>query len=169
MRQAGGSIESYYNSLQGLWREIDFRRPNPMVCTGDIQKWNSLLQEDRVYIFLDGLDDRLDKIRSDVLRLQPFPTIEQAYAYVPKEDNRQAVMLAGTETTPGAVLASKGIKVGQPPVLQINKSGSIPSNGGKANASTKTKGTEGGGSGCTYCGNPKHTRETCFKLHGYPE
>lgn len=24
MRQAGGSIEEYYNGLQGLWREIDF-------------------------------------------------------------------------------------------------------------------------------------------------
>lgn len=26
-----------------------------------------------------------------------------------------------------------------------------------------------GGSGCTHCGNPKHTRDTCFKLHDYPE
>ena len=27
--------------------------------------------------------------------------------------------------------------------------------------------TEGGG--CTHFGNVKHTRETCFKLHGYPD
>ncbi|CAL2259463.1 unnamed protein product [Prunus armeniaca] len=25
------------------------------------------------------------------------------------------------------------------------------------------------GSGCTHCGNPKHTRNTCFKLNGYPD
>ena len=62
MKQAGGSIEKYYNDLQGLWREIDFRCPNQMKCAGDIQKYNSILQEDRVYVFLDGLDDRLDKI-----------------------------------------------------------------------------------------------------------
>ena len=61
MKQAGGSIEKYYNDLQGLWREIDFRRPNPMECAIDIQKYNSILQEDWVYTFLDGLDDRLDK------------------------------------------------------------------------------------------------------------
>lgn len=30
LQQGGGSIETYYNNLQGLWREIDFRRPNPM-------------------------------------------------------------------------------------------------------------------------------------------
>ena len=62
MKQAGGSIEKYYNDLQGLWREIDFRCPNLMKCARDIQKYNSSLQEDRVYVFLDGLDDRLDKI-----------------------------------------------------------------------------------------------------------
>lgn len=95
MRQNGGSIEAYYNSLQALWREIDFRRPNPMMCAIDIQKFNSITQEDRVYIFLDGLDDRLDKVHSDVLVMNSFPSVEQAYAYVRREDSRQAVMMVG--------------------------------------------------------------------------
>ena len=80
MKQARGSIESYYNNLQGLWREIDFRRPNPMKCVEDIQTYNTTIQEDRVYIFLDGLDDYLDKVRSDVLQIRPFSTVEQVYA-----------------------------------------------------------------------------------------
>ena len=75
-RQDGGSIKSYYNTLQGLWREIDFRRPNPMKCAEDIQLYNSNIQEDRVYVFLNGLDDRLNKIRSDVLQMKPFPSVE---------------------------------------------------------------------------------------------
>ncbi|KAJ0075639.1 hypothetical protein Patl1_34871 [Pistacia atlantica] len=29
-------LEKYYMELQGLWREIDFRRPNPMECSIDI-------------------------------------------------------------------------------------------------------------------------------------
>lgn len=56
-----------------------------MECIIDIQTHNSILQEDRVYTFLDGLDDRLDKTRSDVLLLKPFPTVEQAYAFVGRE------------------------------------------------------------------------------------
>ena len=60
-RQNGGSIESYYNTLQRLWRKIDLRRPNPMKCIEDIQIYNSNIQEDRVYVFLDALDDRLKK------------------------------------------------------------------------------------------------------------
>ncbi|TXG65499.1 hypothetical protein EZV62_006774 [Acer yangbiense] len=162
LKQGGGSIETYYNNLQGLWREIDYRRPNPMKCEDDIQKYNSSLQEDRVYTFLDGLDDRLDKIRGDVLQIKPFPTVEQAYAHVRREDVRQAVMMAKGDTTSGAAMLSRGgHKSQQTSSLQILS-------GGKPNMTTKSKShTEGGG--CTHCGNVKLTRETCFKLHGYPE
>ncbi|KAI5318724.1 hypothetical protein L3X38_038432 [Prunus dulcis] len=64
-------------------------------------------QEDRVYIFLDGLDDRLDKARSDVLHMTPFPTVDQAYAYVRREDVRQAVMMGSSDRATGAGLAAK--------------------------------------------------------------
>ena len=39
-RQDGGYIETYYNTLQVLWRKIDFRRPNPMKCAEDIKIYN---------------------------------------------------------------------------------------------------------------------------------
>lgn len=113
MRQTGGSIEKYYNDLQGLWCEIDFRCPNPTEYATDIQRYNSILQEDRVYIFLDGHDDCLDNIQSDVLQLKPFLTIEQAYAHVHNEDVQQNVMAYGAEaTSSGAIMATKGIKSG---------------------------------------------------------
>jgi hypothetical protein len=60
-----------------LWREIDFRCPNSMKCPEDIKKHNDLTQEDRVYVFLDGLDDYLDGIRGEVLRMKPFPNVEE--------------------------------------------------------------------------------------------
>ncbi|KAI5327718.1 hypothetical protein L3X38_027114 [Prunus dulcis] len=60
----------------------------------------------RVYIFLDGLDDHLDKARSDVLHMTSFPTVDQAYAYVRREDVRQAVMIGSSAPT-GAGLAAK--------------------------------------------------------------
>lgn len=82
MRQARGPIEKYFNDLKGLWREIFFCGPHLMECDSDIRKYNSLIQEERVYVYLNGLDDQLDEIRSDVLQLKPFPMIEEAYAYV---------------------------------------------------------------------------------------
>lgn len=148
LRQAGGLIEKYYNDLQGLWREIDFRRPNPMECAADISRYNSLIQEERVYTFLDGLDDRLDQIRSDVLRMKPFPTVEEAYAYVRREDSRQSVMMTGGDHSIGSVMASKGRK--NEPIL-------VP----RAEMPTEEV-------NCAHCNKKGHTQDTCFKLHGYP-
>ena len=54
----------------------------------------------------------------------------------------------------GTVMATKGVKFGQPQTLV------------KSGSSTKTKGQFDGGK-CTHCGNTKHTQDTLFKLHGY--
>ena len=155
MKQASGSIEKYYNDLQGLLREIDFCQPNPMKCSIDIQSNNSMLQEERVYIFLDRLDDRLDHVWSDVLRLKPFPSIEQPYAHIRREDLRQSMMISGEKVvTSGVVMATKGVRSGQSQTLL------------KAGSSSRSRGHFDRNK-CTHRGNTKHTRETCFIVHGY--
>ena len=63
---------------------------------------------------MDSLDDRLDKARSDVLHMTPFPTVDQAYAYVRREDVRQAVMMGSSAPT-GAGLAVKSAPRSGPP------------------------------------------------------
>ncbi|CAL2238384.1 unnamed protein product [Prunus armeniaca] len=60
---------------------LPFHRPNQMKCDSDIKERNGNLQEVRVYIFLDCLDDRLDKALID------------AYAFVQWEDLRQAIVM----------------------------------------------------------------------------
>jgi hypothetical protein len=92
IKQGGRTVEEYYNELQDLWLEIDFRRPNPMTCAADIERFDKFMQESRVYSFLDGLDDKFDNERANVLQMTPFPTLEQAFARVRKEATRQGVM-----------------------------------------------------------------------------
>ena len=122
-----------------------------MKCAIDIKSYNSMLQEERVYIFIHKLDDRLDLVRSNVLRLKPFPSIEQAYAHVRREDLRQPVMISGAEVvTSGAVMATKGVRYGQSQTLL------------KSGSSSRLRSSK-----CTHCGSTKHTREACFKVHGY--
>lgn len=64
-----------------------------MKCDFDIKEHNANLQEDLVYIFLHCLDDRLDKALKEVLQMSPFFTVEQAYAFVRREDLRQAIVM----------------------------------------------------------------------------
>ena len=118
-----------------------------------------------MYTFLDGLDDQLDRIRGDVLQMRPFPTIEQAYAHIRREAIRQTVMITGgTYDTPGAVLDSKGFKAGK---VASSSIGFLSLGSGKLGASSKPQKLPNG-TKCTHYGNMKHTLETCFKLHGYP-
>ncbi|XP_056167392.1 uncharacterized protein LOC130138180 [Syzygium oleosum] len=155
LKQGGGPIEKYYNDLQGLWHEIDFRRPNPMQCPTDILRYNAIVHEDRVYTFLDGLDDRLDNVRADVMKMDPFPTIEQAYARVRREDMRQSIMLSTpVEVTSGSAMVSQRGKGDQ---LVLSARGPRPKPGMPIQSE-----------GCSHCGNPKHIAASCFKLHGYP-
>lgn len=68
-------------------------------------------------MFLDGLDGKLDKVRGDGFQMQPFTTIDQAYAHIRQEAVRQAVMTGGgKEAPPGVVLASKGLVHRNPPL-----------------------------------------------------
>jgi hypothetical protein len=76
------------------------------------------------------------------------------------------VMASGADNAPGVVMASKGIKAGHyhtPPKTRV-----LSLSNGKPNPSSKSK-APSDGMKCTHCGNTKHTHETCFKLHGYPD
>ncbi|XP_078159285.1 uncharacterized protein LOC144554808 [Carex rostrata] len=127
-----------------------------MEHTSDIEKFNSYVQENRVYTFLDGLDDRLDNVRADVLQMNPFPTVEQSFARVRREEMRQVVMMKGDEVGNNPMaLVSRGYKP-----AEVNLTFTKP---GPNQERTQTKYS------CTHCGGSKHTRENCFKLIGYPE
>jgi gag-polypeptide of LTR copia-type len=111
IKQGGGSVENFYSMLQGLWREIDSRRPNSMVCLVDIEKRNKELQEDRLVIFLGGLDERLDGVRAEIIRTNPPLTVDEAYGRVHREEERQGVMLGdrnGPSHNPMAMVVQDG-------------------------------------------------------------
>jgi len=44
--------------------------------------------------------------------MNPFSSVEEAYAHVQREDVRQTMMISSAELSPGALMASKGIKTG---------------------------------------------------------
>ena len=61
MKQGIDTIEVYFSKLNTLWKEIDRRMPNPMKCAEDITLFNSFIQRQRLYQFLAGVNDSLDK------------------------------------------------------------------------------------------------------------
>jgi len=106
----------------------------------------------RVFKFLGGLNVKFDEICGRILGRNPIPPIGDVFAEVRREESRRQVMLG------------KKIVVVPPPVegyaLAVpqvyHKSFPNPRGADKINLV------------CEYCGRNRHTRETCFKLHGRP-
>ena len=82
LRQDGRLLTEYYNELNSVFMELDYRRPNDMECTADSEKYMKRITEDRVYMFLAGLDHNLDQVSSRVLATLPLPSLEEAYSLV---------------------------------------------------------------------------------------
>ncbi|RDX77254.1 hypothetical protein CR513_42650, partial [Mucuna pruriens] len=99
-KEIGDSIWVQGHCKACVVREIDFQRLNPMTYEIDIQNFNLIIQENWFYTLLDGLDDRLDKVQSDVWQIKSFPTVEQVYAFVQRKDARQIVMTTKTMHIP---------------------------------------------------------------------
>ncbi|CAL8146948.1 unnamed protein product [Prunus armeniaca] len=64
-----------------------------MKCADDMKTFQAAVMADRVYDFLAGLDDTYDKVRSDILRSDKVPSIENLFFVVRREAQRQITML----------------------------------------------------------------------------
>ncbi|XP_071729103.1 uncharacterized protein [Rutidosis leptorrhynchoides] len=95
LKQANMSIEDLWITLQGIWGEIERRNLNPMKCSADIQAYNNIRAEQKLFQFLNALDRQHDQIKRELLRLDPFLSAEEAYASVRKEKAHHQILNGG--------------------------------------------------------------------------
>lgn len=81
-KQGNQTLEQYYSNLQAIWAEIDQRQPNKFTGDENIQLYNRLTQEGRLYQFLAGVNDRFDPVKRDTLNQDPLPSLAAAYATI---------------------------------------------------------------------------------------
>ncbi|KAH6756426.1 Calcium-dependent lipid-binding family protein [Perilla frutescens var. hirtella] len=80
MKQNGKTLEEIWSKLQEVWMSIDRKEPNPMECPKDIDTYNRIIQTQRVYQFLMALEERYEPIKKEILKKEPLPSVEVAYA-----------------------------------------------------------------------------------------
>ncbi|KAJ9544663.1 hypothetical protein OSB04_024370 [Centaurea solstitialis] len=120
---------------------IDRRDPNPMKDPKDIQIYNKKTLEQRLYQLLTGVDEKMNPIKRDILKNDPLPTVETAYATIRREVARLNILKLG------------------PSDSDLTEIGMVPTQGKKDKSKLY----------CTHCQIKKHTKEQCFRLVGYPE
>ncbi|CAL2237426.1 unnamed protein product [Prunus armeniaca] len=186
-KQSGQQLVTYYAELQSIWHEIDYRRPNKFTNSSDILLRQQEIEIERVYVFLARLDDVFDRVRSDILRMDPFPNLEKAFSCVRREDQRRSTMMVPpTLVNTGVAIVARNSRpassyklddstINGPTRHSMHASSYKPacSTANGPIGSTRPNGPQRvkpqNGERCTHCNSTNHFVTDCFKLYGYPE
>ena len=139
----------YFTTLTSLWQTLDHFQDFTPACAADAESYQKLIERDRIFKFLAGLNREYDQIRCSVLGMDPLPSLREAFAYVQNEESRRTTMLSSNLTDRSALV-------------------SVPQHDGR-NQSWNGRNTytdEKDKLFCDHCQVPRHTRETCWKLNG---
>lgn len=153
VKQGGDSVTKYFNTLKRLWQELDMFTTIQWQCTADGSLYKKKLEDGRIFKFLIGLNVEFDEVRGRIISRQPLPSLGEVFSEVRREESRRIVML-GKNHIPGNVEGSALATTG-------------PGKAAGQKPSTKEIG-EKSRVWCDHCNKPRHTRETCWKLHGKP-
>ncbi|KAJ1404398.1 gag-polypeptide of LTR copia-type [Sesbania bispinosa] len=145
LRQGDFSVTEYFNTLSRHWQQLDIYEDVQWSCTEDKKKYKELVEKDRIYKFLLGLNTELDEVRGRILGTKPLKTIREVFSEVRREESRRKVMLGKSSAAPcieGSAMAARG---NQPRPSQ------------KKNRPW-----------CDHCKKLGHTKDTCWIIHGRP-
>ncbi|KAF3771713.1 hypothetical protein EJ110_NYTH58676 [Nymphaea thermarum] len=95
LRQGNSSVAEYYGALKAKWEELDYHSDIPWHCPQDqalhvAQEW-----ENKVFLFLAGLNDEFEGVRSQILNSGEVSSIEDVYSCVEAEEQRRLVTNEG--------------------------------------------------------------------------
>lgn len=159
LRQGEMTVTHYYNTLSRFWQQLDVFETMDWECLRDASRYKRIIEKERVFKFLLGLDKSLDEVRGRILGTKPLPTIREAFSEVRREESRKKLMMGTrpfSNVQEGSTLISQGS-------TNIQEGTALVSQGSTYDARQKK-----GRPWCDHCRRPGHTKETCWKIHGKP-
>ncbi|KAJ0034274.1 hypothetical protein Pint_25490 [Pistacia integerrima] len=169
-KQGDKNVSDYFTELKILWDELMIFRPLPL-CTcstpcscGIFNTFKTYRNNDYVIRFLKGLNDSFTVVRSQIMLMDPLPSINKVFSLVVQQERQLSLggakVFVNRSDRESAQFPSKSQQQFQHQSVQSSK---------YQQGRKYTQSSSGGDNRfCTYCGKPRHTIETCYKKHGYP-
>ncbi|XP_073224731.1 uncharacterized protein [Cicer arietinum] len=157
IKQGDRNLSTFFTNLKILWDELEDLRPTPScVCSPTFKcnlstTVNTFKQHEYVTCFLKGLNDNYANVRTQILLMDPLPSISKVYSMVVQQEPNT------NPTTPDNT------------VFHFNSGN--PSFGGQGppqHARGRGRGQSKNQVFCTNCHKTNHTVETCYFKHGFP-
>ncbi|KAH0652569.1 hypothetical protein KY289_030247 [Solanum tuberosum] len=165
IHQGNQTVSAYFTKLRLLWDEFDALVPPPS-CNYDKSKtYVDHMQYLRLFAFLMGLSEMYGHARSQILMMNPLPSVSKAYAMIVSNESQRNTsgMHTGGNTVEGTALyAGKG-NYG----LRNTRIDSDNNDYGRGNYNSKKK--VNWNLFCDHCKFHGHTKDICYRLVGYPE
>lgn len=97
-----------------LWQELDLCYDDNWSCTEDSVLFLKRQENDRVFVFLAGLNNCLDEVRGRILGKIPLPILRETFSEVRREEARQSVMLGKSPSiTESSAMVAKSNEEGK--------------------------------------------------------
>ncbi|KAL5820794.1 hypothetical protein ACOSQ3_022676 [Xanthoceras sorbifolium] len=150
-KQGTESVTKYFSGLKRLWQDLDMFFDHKWKDAADGVYFQKVLENSRVFKFLAGLNVDFDEVRGRIIGRQPLPSLNEVFAEVRREESRRGVMLGNKNSSSTPVETS---------ALVSQDISAYKGYTRKPNDKPKVW--------CDHCNKPRHTRDTCCKLHGKP-
>ncbi|XP_056697143.1 uncharacterized protein [Spinacia oleracea] len=169
LNQENLTIVTYYGKLKKLWDEMQNLRAFPTCICGALNTCSCMFlkkiaefeEEDKMMKFLLGLNGGYENTVTNVLSMDPLPSINRVFAITQQIEKQKEVNNMITETN---ALNSRTM------VAQTHKSAQYLKFGGSSGKKDwKELKKEKMYRVCTHCKGKGHTADQCFKLIGYPD
>ncbi|GAV70419.1 UBN2_3 domain-containing protein, partial [Cephalotus follicularis] len=113
LTQGEMTITDYFNALIRYWQQLDMLEDIKWHCPEDNQQYKKILEKERIYKFLLGLNKELDEVRGRILSIKLLPSVCEVFSEVRREESRRKVMFGlgtkiPTSTESSALAANRG-------------------------------------------------------------
>lgn len=183
LSQGTASVSNYFSRLRELWDEFETLISPPSCACPESKQYAEHFQFQKLWQFLMGLNESYAHAKSQVLMQIPTPNVNQAYAMIINVESQRVNGASSssfsTETSSETALMSNRMSGYNSGYHNSGGSSSgsayYPNNGSSGNSGYKARNNgdvrQGGRSNlyCDYCHYRGHTKDSCYKLHGYPK
>ncbi|XP_057803659.1 uncharacterized protein LOC131018991 [Salvia miltiorrhiza] len=161
--QGNQSVLVYFNNLTALWDELNMLLP-PLTCVcGTREAGVNREENQRLMQFLLGLNESFGSARSQILFLDPLPSVNRAYSMVLQiEDQKITVESFGDAHVMQAVAGGKQSSSKGKKSFGFSRQSQLPYKGRKSKDERLKL-------FCNHCERNGHEESECFKLHGFPD
>ncbi|KAF7824135.1 leucine-rich repeat receptor-like protein [Senna tora] len=116
LNQGGNFVTVYYNKLHRCWDEMDRVMPMPTCTCGKCscglkKRVSDMMASTKILQFLMGLNPTFDVARTQILNLDPLPTVNKAFSMIVTDEAQREINMAysGTNDATSAMMAKANL------------------------------------------------------------